>query len=52
MVALGGRAAEEIILGKDLITSGASNDFKQATKIAKNMITKFGFSHTVGHICI
>jgi len=39
---LGGRAAEETFLGE--ITTGASDDFKKATKIARNMVTKYGMS--------
>jgi len=47
-VALGGRAAEETIF--DDITTGASTDIKQATAIAKAMITKFGMSEKLGLI--
>jgi len=47
-VALGGRAAEETVF--DDITTGASNDIKQATAIAKAMITKFGMSEKLGLI--
>ena len=39
---LGGRAAEEIFVGKEFITTGASNDFERATNIIKNMILKYG----------
>ena len=46
--ALGGRVAEEIIF--DDITTGASQDIKQATGIAKSMVTKFGMSEKVGLI--
>jgi cell division protease FtsH len=42
--AFGGRVAEELTLGADGITTGASNDIKQATKLAKNMVTKWGLS--------
>ena len=42
MVMLGGRAAEEIIFGQ--ITTGASNDIEQATKLARAMITRYGMS--------
>ena len=45
-VALGGRVAEEEVL--DDITTGASQDIKQATSLAKSMVTKFGMSETVG----
>ena len=48
MVSLGGRIAEEIIL--DDITTGASPDIKQATAMAKAMVTKYGFSDRLGLI--
>ena len=41
---LGGRAAEEVIFGKDEITTGASNDISRATDIIKRMITDYGMS--------
>jgi cell division protease FtsH len=44
--ALGGRAAEEIVFG--VVTSGAENDLKQVTEIARQMVTKWGMSHTLG----
>lgn len=47
-VALGGRVAEEIVF--DDITTGASQDIKQATSLAKSMVTKFGMSETLGLI--
>ncbi len=47
-VALGGRVAEEEVF--DDITTGASQDIKQATGLAKSMVTKFGMSETVGLI--
>ncbi len=47
-VSLGGRIAEEIIF--DDITTGASQDIKQATAMAKSMVTKFGMSETLGLI--
>lgn len=40
----GGRAAEEVIFGKEKATSGASNDIEQATKLARTMVTRFGMS--------
>ena len=48
MVTLGGRIAESIIF--DDITTGASQDIKQATKRARDMVTKYGFSENVGMI--
>jgi cell division protease FtsH len=47
-VALGGRVAEELIFGYDKVTTGASNDIKQATAIAKNMIIKWGMNEDLG----
>lgn len=47
---LGGRAAEKIVLND--ISTGASNDIEVATDIAKNMITKYGMSETLGPISI
>merc|ERR1712060_687776 len=47
-VALGGRLAEEIINGKDNVTTGASNDFQQCTQVAQAMVTQLGMSDAVG----
>ena len=44
----GGRIAEEMILGKDGVTTGASNDIERATSIARNMVTKWGLSEKLG----
>jgi len=44
----GGRLAEEIIFGKDSVTTGASNDIERATAIARNMVTKWGLSEKLG----
>ena len=48
-VSLGGRVAEELVF--DDITTGASQDIKQATKMAKAMVTRYGMSENVGLIC-
>ncbi len=44
----GGRIAEEMINGADGVTTGASNDIKRATEIARNMVTKWGLSERLG----
>ena len=44
----GGRIAEELIFGKDKVTTGASSDIERATEIAKNMVTKWGLSEKMG----
>lgn len=44
----GGRIAEEMTLGKDGVTTGASNDIQRATEIARNMVTKWGLSEKLG----
>ena len=49
IVSLGGRVAEELVF--DDITTGASQDIKQATKLAKAMVTKYGMSENIGLIC-
>src|ERR1700761_5483304 len=44
----GGRVAEELIFGKEKVSSGASNDISQATKLARAMVTKWGYSDALG----
>ncbi|NEZ04172.1 ATP-dependent zinc metalloprotease FtsH [Wenzhouxiangella sp. XN201] len=44
----GGRVAEELIFGKDKVTTGASNDIERATEIARNMVSKWGLSDELG----
>merc|ERR1719453_1635857 len=51
-VALGGRLAEELMYGKDEITTGASNDIQQVGNIARRMVTQFGMSDKLGPIFI
>ena len=47
-VAMGGRVAEEIIFGHDMVTSGASSDISMATNMAKAMVTQWGMSDKLG----
>src|SRR5690625_2065828 len=44
----GGRVAEELIYGKEKVTTGASNDIERATEIARNMVSKWGLSDALG----
>tara|TARA_R110002072_G_scaffold93607_5_gene207411 strand:- start:29864 stop:31792 length:1929 start_codon:yes stop_codon:yes gene_type:complete len=44
----GGRIAEELIFGADMVTTGASNDIERATLLARNMVTKWGLSQKLG----
>ncbi|EKD74993.1 MAG: hypothetical protein ACD_44C00263G0003 [uncultured bacterium] len=44
----GGRLAEELIFGYNSVTTGASNDIQRATELARNMVTKWGFSDKLG----
>jgi cell division protease FtsH len=44
----GGRVAEELVFGRDAVTTGASNDIERATDIARNMVTKWGLSERLG----
>ncbi len=46
----GGRVAEEIIFGKEQVTTGASNDIERATDLARRMITEFGMNETLGAV--
>ena len=50
VVSLGGRAAEALVFGEEDITTGASQDIKEATAIARAMVTKYGFSDRLGMI--
>jgi cell division protease FtsH len=46
----GGRVSEEVIFGKDKVTSGAQSDIEQATKLARAMVTRWGFSDELGTV--
>jgi cell division protease FtsH len=49
-IMMAGRIAEELIFGKENITSGASSDIKAATDLARNMVTRWGYSDEVGAV--
>ncbi len=49
-IMMAGRAAEEIIFGKDKITAGASSDIQAATSLARNMVTRWGYSDELGTV--
>ena len=47
-VLMGGRVAEEVVFGKEKVTSGASSDIEQATRLARLMVTRWGYSDELG----
>ena len=51
-VAMGGRAAEELIFGEAAVTTGAGDDFHRATKVARNMVTQWGMSEVIGPVTL
>lgn len=51
-VALGGRIAEELIFGDEEVTTGASNDLQQVTRVARQMVTSLGMSDRLGPVAL
>jgi len=49
-IMMAGRVAEELIFGKDKVTSGASSDIQAATGLARNMVTRWGYSEVLGMV--
>ncbi|MEL6914117.1 MAG: ATP-dependent zinc metalloprotease FtsH [Pseudomonadota bacterium] len=49
-MAMGGKVAEEIKFGAENVTSGATSDIQQVSKIARAMVTQFGFAEELGHV--
>lgn len=46
------RVAEEVIFGQENVTTGASNDFMQVSRVARQMVERFGFSKKIGQVAI
>ncbi len=49
-MAMGGRVAEELVFGKEMVTSGAASDIQQVSKIARAMVTQFGYAEELGFV--
>lgn len=47
-----GRVAEEVIFGDENVTTGASNDFMQVSRVARQMVERFGFSKKIGQVAV
>ena len=52
VMAYGGRAAEEIVFGRDRVTTGAASDIQQATAIARRYVTQWGLSDAIGPVLV
>lgn len=46
------RVAEEVIFGENNVTTGASSDFMQVSRVARQMVERFGFSKKIGQLAV